>query len=90
MVSDLKSDLVMTSSQRRPNIHLKGNPAVVVEGTKVKRRRHQKVRKADKLTKTGGAAETKQRVKNMCCTGHQRSRKARKHPIATQQQLQQV
>ena len=29
MVSDLKSDLVMTSSQRRPNVHLIGNPAVL-------------------------------------------------------------
>ena len=28
MASDLKSDLVMTSSQRRPNVHLMGNPAV--------------------------------------------------------------
>ena len=28
MISDLKSDLVMTTSQRRPNVHLMGNPAV--------------------------------------------------------------
>ena len=28
MVSDLKSDLVMTTFQRRPNVHLMGNPAV--------------------------------------------------------------
>ena len=28
MVSDLKSDLVMMSSQPRPNVHLMGNPAV--------------------------------------------------------------
>ena len=29
MVSDLKSDLVMTSSQHCPNMHLMGNPAVL-------------------------------------------------------------
>ena len=28
MVSDLKLDLVMMTSQRRPNVHLMGNPAV--------------------------------------------------------------
>ena len=28
MASDLKSDLVMTSFQRRPTVHLMGNPAV--------------------------------------------------------------
>ena len=28
MVSDLKMDLVMTSSQRRPNVQLISNPAV--------------------------------------------------------------
>ena len=28
MVSDLKSDLVMTTSQRRSDVHLMGNPAV--------------------------------------------------------------
>ena len=28
MVSDLKSDLVMTTSQQRPNVHLMANPAV--------------------------------------------------------------
>ena len=28
MVSDLKSDLVLTTSQRRPDVHLMGNPAV--------------------------------------------------------------
>ena len=30
MVSDLKSDLVMTLSQQRPNVHLMDNPAVAV------------------------------------------------------------
>ena len=29
MVSDLKSDLVMTTSQRHPNVHLMGNLAVL-------------------------------------------------------------
>ena len=29
MASDLKSDLVMTAIQRRPTVHLMGNPAVV-------------------------------------------------------------
>ena len=29
MVSDLKSGVVMTSSQRRPNVHLMGNPAAM-------------------------------------------------------------
>ena len=28
MASDLKSDLVMTPFQRRPTVHLMGNPAV--------------------------------------------------------------
>ena len=28
MASDLKSDLVMTAFQRRPTVHLMGNPAV--------------------------------------------------------------
>ena len=30
LVSDLKSDLVMTTSQQCPNVQLKGNPAVVL------------------------------------------------------------
>ena len=29
MVSDLKPDLVMASTQRRPNVHLMGNPAAM-------------------------------------------------------------
>ena len=33
MVSDLKSGVVMTSSQRRPNVHLMGNPAVKNHGS---------------------------------------------------------
>ena len=32
MASDLKSDLVMTAFQRRPTVHLMGNPAVEERG----------------------------------------------------------
>ena len=39
---------------------------VAVEETKVRRRRPQKARKVEKLTKTVGSATTKHRVENMC------------------------
>lgn len=50
-----------------------------VKGAKVRTsRKLQKARKADKSIKTLGAAETKQRVENMCGKGHQRSQEVRK------------